>query len=208
MSDGPFYQNRDFLWKEILLDLTSDVSTKIPLVTVPSTFRGVFPLEVVLFKDRVGGAFQTAPQIEIKAGNETSSGVIIAAIELTDVEGESQTLQPPTTSVKVATGGEDSYLFVNISTASVGQETASRARASNIATVVMAGQLAGVVAGEVVRVHGLGAGYDGLQTLLSISTDGETITFASVGANEATTVDTNGDVGIFNVRAFVKTLWW
>jgi len=70
-------------------------------------------------------------------------------------------------------------------------KTASRARASNVATIVM--QAAhGLTSGNKINVRGLSvAGYDANQVTVTV-TNTTTYTYPSTGANESTTADTAG----------------
>lgn len=71
--------------------------------------------------------------------------------------------------------------------------TASRARASNVATVVT-GSAHGLATGDLVDVAGLGgSGYGAFAVAVTV-VDATTFTFASVDADETTTADTGGTV--------------
>lgn len=206
---GPFGVRRTGEWVAIPLDLSQPLNTQIKLVESGEAAYGIFPLEIIILKKRIIGVYGTDPSVQIKGGNATSSTVMISAAAITDVEGESQTLQPPTSSSYVVKGGEDSYLFLNISTAAVGPVTATRARASGIGTVKMGATLLNAAVGETVRVSGLGVGYDGVRTIRTITTTtnpNDTITFLAEGADESVTVDTDGSVGAFDAIAFVNAL--
>jgi len=74
--------------------------------------------------------------------------------------------------------------------------TISRARASNVATIVLSGLLTPVLAiGQMVNIATVGGtGYNGTVVLTGVTTGGgnTTITYASTGGDEGTTADTAG----------------
>ena len=74
--------------------------------------------------------------------------------------------------------------------------TVSRARTSNVATLVLT-SVAGLAVGQTIVVAGVGgASYNATATLASVNSATNTITYANVAGNEATTADTAGKVSM------------
>lgn len=202
-TKGPFQNSRLVHYKNIELDLTGDLAADTLLVALDDPSTRFFPLDIVIDKYRVGGTYQTDPQIQLRVGSTATSSVLVTATAMTDVEGQFQRLVTGA-SGDVVTGGDE--FFARISTAGIGQVTATRARAAGIATIATA-VAHGLVPGDRVRVHAVGTGYDGLHTVLTVPST-TTFTFASEGADEAVTADVNGDVGTFRAKAHVVGIYW
>jgi len=193
------------LFKEIPLDLTQALNADIAIAIPIQTYQGFFVSDVFIVKDRVGGAFTTDPQVQLRVGTTASSSVVVAATTLTDVQGELHRITLPTTSVAIPTSAAK-FLFLRISTAAVGQATATRARAAGIATIGSTAH--GLLPGDITRVLSLGGtGYNGVVTVLTAPT-ANLFTYASPGTNEVQTNDTAGRFGVFDASVFVHGLYW
>lgn len=80
--------------------------------------------------------------------------------------------------------------------------TVSRARTSNVSTLVLTSVI-GLAVGQTIVVAGVGhASYNGTWTIASVNSATNTITYANTAANEATTADTAGKVSmsLFKVK--------
>lgn len=112
----------------------------------------------------------------------------------------------PALAYQVTGDAEDVYYRLLITQNAIGQATTFRERTNNIATLTT-GANHNLVAGQTTQVASVGGtGYNGIVTVLDVPS-ATTFTYYNVGADEGSTADTDGRVGILIGQVVVNALY-
>lgn len=194
------------LFGPVRVDLTATGDTDIVVLKSDNTL--FFPTFFRVYAAYLKSTLTVVPQIVFDTGTDGQN--VSAALTMTSVAaGTNFHLAPPATVQQTITGNIlTKKLRLKKTALAVGQATATRARASNIATLTTGGAH-GFAVGDVITVASVGGtGYNGTQVEILSVPSSTSFTYANEGANESQTADTAGRVGALTVEVWVGGIYW